>query len=175
MEMTNYTKEEINDAIYKVVTTQFKKDAKESHRIVEEVGYKIIKCDGSFKVRNPETYRYVQVEFSHGYFYNAKVYTVSGCKYFRAEDGLKAFDFVGQLETTRKVYDEPDPDYYESEAVIKHSQIKSMDSLAKCYDNDIKTTLEKIAKLQEDLIRYTEYKIEYETKARNLRKKYGLI
>ena len=35
------TNEVLNQAIYKVLTTQFKKDAKEEHKIVENAGYEI--------------------------------------------------------------------------------------------------------------------------------------
>ena len=43
---------DLNFAIFKVLTTQFKKDAKPYHELVESFGYTIDKCDGTFRVKS---------------------------------------------------------------------------------------------------------------------------
>lgn len=171
MKSTFYTKEEINRAIFKVLTTKYKKDAKEAHSIVEEVGYQVRKWDGTFDVQNPKTNRYVKIEINEEYN-RGKLFMMSGRKYFKSLAEITPFDFVGQLETTHRVYYEPICD--ESEAYVKYHKIKDCDYMATSCDNDIKQTLKKIEGLQKDLIRYTEWKIEYEAKANNYRKEYGL-
>ena len=166
----NYTREELNNAIFLVLFKQYKKEAKEAHSIVGEAGYKIEKWDGSFEVKNPKTARYLHIHWGD---YSGTLNMRSGSKRFKTTEELKRVDFVGQLDTTREVYFAPDE--YESEALRKYSDIKHQDSMAELYDNDIKQTLKKIASLQDDLIRYTRWKAEYEAKAKECRKEYGLI
>lgn len=59
----------INEAIAKVLTTQYKKDAREAHEIVESAGYTINKYDGNWWVKNPKTDRWVFLtyEWHHKY------------------------------------------------------------------------------------------------------------
>ena len=172
MNITNYTKEEINNAIYKVLITQYKQDAKEAHKIVKEVGYEVYKYDGSFGVRNPKSYRSVHIDFSK-YSNRGTLLIGSKRKRFDSCVELKPVDFVGQLETTRTAWQDPYFDE-ESEALTKYHNIKHNEYMAKSYDDDIKKTLEEIADLQKKIIRYTEYKAEYKAKAENYRKEYGL-
>lgn len=47
--------ETLNKAIYTVITTKYKKDAQEAHRLVESEGYVIYKDNGKFVVRNDKT------------------------------------------------------------------------------------------------------------------------
>ena len=173
MNNTNYTKEALNRAIFKVLTTKFKKDAKESHRIVEDVGYEIIKWDGSFQVTNPNTNRYVRIEETQGFYTHYRLRIWTDHKEVKSVDELKAVDFVGQLETTRKPYYEPYET--ESEAYLKYRGIKNADYWAESADKHIKEILDKLSSLQKDLIYYTEEKAKYEAKAKSLRKEYGLI
>ena len=173
MNDTNYTREEVNNAILKVLTTQFKRDAKESHKIVEEAGYEIYKYGGSFGVKNPKTHNIVRIDFSRGFNSRGRVNLRRNSKRFRSLEELKPIDFVGNLDTTRKAYCEWLP--YESEAHRKYDEIKRSDCMAMSYDEYIKKTLDKLASLQKDLIRYTQEKADYEQKARDARKKYGLI
>lgn len=49
--------ETLNKAIYTVITTKYKKDAQEAHRLVESEGYVIYKDNGKFVVRNDKTYK----------------------------------------------------------------------------------------------------------------------
>ena len=60
-------KQELIDAINRVLFTQFKKDAKEAHALVESYGFKIDKCDGFFGVQNPETHRTLRLKECNGW------------------------------------------------------------------------------------------------------------
>lgn len=55
-------KQELVDAINKVLFTQFKKDAKEAHKLVESYGFEIDKLDGFFRVYNPDTCKGICLE-----------------------------------------------------------------------------------------------------------------
>lgn len=52
-------KRELNQAIYAVLATKFKKDAYEAHELVKNAGYEIEKWDGKFHIRNRETNRLI--------------------------------------------------------------------------------------------------------------------
>lgn len=47
----------LEDAIYEVLDTRYKKDAKEAHALVESYGYKIDSAKRGYAVRNPKTGR----------------------------------------------------------------------------------------------------------------------
>lgn len=54
----------LEDAIYEVLDTRYKKDAKEAHALVESYGYKIHSAKRGYTVRNPETGRELEGWFS---------------------------------------------------------------------------------------------------------------
>lgn len=60
-------KQELIDAINKVLFTQFKKDAKEAHKLVESYGFEIDKYEGWFGIYNPETYKRLRLAEAHGW------------------------------------------------------------------------------------------------------------
>ena len=88
------SREELNKAILTVLTTQFKKDAKEAHSIVEDAGYEIYKQDGSFRVLKKDTHRLVYVKES---WRTTTVYTNLRNYRFENSRGVR-FDFVGYLD-----------------------------------------------------------------------------
>jgi hypothetical protein len=45
----------LNEAILKVITTKYKKDAEDAHSIVKAAGYEVYKSDGCYVVRNDKT------------------------------------------------------------------------------------------------------------------------
>ena len=57
----NTTTPTINDYIYRVLTTKYKKDDPEAFKLVENMGYEIYKYDGTFGVKNPETGAHVRI------------------------------------------------------------------------------------------------------------------
>ena len=95
MNQTQYTKEQINKAIFEVISTQFKKDAKDSHRIVEESGYDIYKMDGAFHVRNRETGKSIYARYND-YFTKILIYNYNKTASYKI--GEVKFDFVNYLE-----------------------------------------------------------------------------
>lgn len=85
----------LNEAIYKVIGTQFKKDMGEALEIVEKAGYKVSKWDSRFYVKNTNTGR--EVCLREGY----KGYKVCGngdVKHLIPWDGVCRMDLVGYLE-----------------------------------------------------------------------------
>ena len=62
---------ELNRAIYVILTTQFKKDAKEEHKMVENAGYEIWKNNGEWNIENPATHKSIRVsEIKYRYMSN---------------------------------------------------------------------------------------------------------
>ena len=79
MRNTMWTKEEINAAIYTVLTTQYKKNAPEAFEIVKAAGYAYDKNNGKFDVYNEKTHRRISlsdggwyknywIKVTHGYY-----------------------------------------------------------------------------------------------------------
>ena len=60
-------KQELVDAINKVLFTQYKKDAKEAHELVASYDLEIDKYDGFYGVYNPETYKRLRLVETHGW------------------------------------------------------------------------------------------------------------
>lgn len=93
----------LNEAIYTVLTTQYKKDAKEAHKIVENAGYTINKCSGHFEVTNPKNNRYVRINrdyYSYRYHCGmANVWCGTRCSEMRYER-LERIDYVNLLNTS---------------------------------------------------------------------------
>ena len=174
------TREELNKAIETVLTTQFKKDAKEAHKAVTEAGYVIYKWDGSFGVKNPATDR--EVRISYGSYSTKIVYTGnwSGVKLGWNSD-IK-FDFVGQLEK---------PINYEWIAIrhfeyrptrVKYEQLRSKRRDVEYHANEIRLIQEKKIKelqrqmeeLQRSLIYHVENRAKDQQALDQFRKELGL-
>lgn len=178
MKTTKYTKEQVNEAIYKVITHTYKKDCPEAHEIVKEAGYTFNRCNG-YEVHNPETHRMVYT-FVPEHCYRGRLWFSHYKRSLELSENTKKFDFVGCLDKEyNKVYwnevnccaygwDEKSP------AVRKYEKIRSDLRMAKSYKADIDRAMQKIAELQKDIVRYTEYACKYEQSAKELRKEYGL-
>lgn len=160
------SREEINKAILKVITTQFKKDAKEEHKIVEDLGYEIFKMDGDYRIRNKRTNR--GVYYSYGWL---KTYTTT---YRVGSIENIRFDFYGYLETTRKVYVEHDYWDDRSESVKRWESLRSAKARIKYTQVDIDRARREIDRLLDDIERATSLKAQYEQELKELRQKYGL-
>lgn len=93
MTTLNITKEELNKAIYEVVTNQFKKNCPESHEKVKTAGYEIAKWNGVFHVKNANTNRVLCMSVNK---YNYKR-SISYNPYRRMSPLTDKFDFVGCL------------------------------------------------------------------------------
>ena len=157
----------INEAIFTVLTTQFKKDAPEAFKMVESLpGCRVDKYQGSFDIRNTETNRWIsgrQVGW-RGYYIclnNTKI----------EEENAKKIDFYGFLFCERKRYYEP---YIESEAIKKYKELKSKKWSVDYAIRDLEETRKKIARLQSDLERYVLSKYKREEELEKYRKEIGL-
>jgi hypothetical protein len=60
----------LNEAIFKVITTKYKKDAEDAHRIVKAAGYEVYKSDGWYVVRNDKTGKAISSFYHKTHHYN---------------------------------------------------------------------------------------------------------
>lgn len=162
----------INDAIYAVITTKFKKDMKEAKKVVRGAGYTITKCYGSYwTVNNPVTGKYVYLSNDEYYY---KTFDIRGkrIKVKRGEDCK--IDFRAALdkpinkewEALRWIERRPTKKKYERLNSAKYSLRWRKQELAE--------TQKKIAELQARLIRETRSIVEAENKVSEVRNELGL-
>jgi len=165
----------LNEAVYKVISTQFKKDMGDALKIVEDAGYKVSKWDGRFYVKNTNTGR--EVCLREGY----KGYKVCGngdAKHLIPWDGVCRMDLVGYLEKpfNREWYkvqamrsDWRSPTWY------KWDRVRDAKYKVSCTVRDIEDTKRKIVeltnRLESDATRLAERKQNLVT----IRKELGLI
>lgn len=168
----------VNEAIYRVITTQFKKDMREAVEVVEREGYKVEKIEGGYKVRNPETRREVYISGNRYGYRRCIAYGVWNTKRINFEDHGAAFckfDFVGNLNKELN-YDwynrrewmgfQPTREKYQKLYDVKHS--------IEWKKRDIEGTKKKMMELQKDLERYLRWQIEDEMRLRDLRRELKL-
>lgn len=95
-------REKMNNAIAKVISASYKKDAKEFFKLVESE-YEVFKREGWFCVRNDKTDKTITISNSgygrHGYAYNIFFYKNGNNYHTRKCYNLGLVDFVGILET----------------------------------------------------------------------------
>lgn len=172
----------LNEAILKVISTQYKKDAKEAHQIVEDAGYTISKNYGCYYVRNPKTHRYVCLEHKDGRYYK-DYYDLNwgsmahGNKRFNDPKDAAVFDFVNMLNKPYNRDGNPTPytdTWNKSKAIESYSELKSLKRNIIQEENDIKSILSQIDTLQKKLIRATETKVKCAAKLDDFRKQCGL-
>ena len=175
--MTHTTdKKQINEAIYTVLTTQFKKNAKDAHQLVEAEGYQISKFDGSWQVRNNETGRKVWIQYSRG----------TGFSYLRGNgnsrihkfaDDFSKFDCVGYLD--KPLNDEWNEmnsyrfqeNRFKQSADVLHSARWDVDY----HTRQLASIQKQIEKLQEELVYHAGWKVKAEQKLVETRKNLGLL
>ena len=168
------TRAELNNAIYTVLTTQFKKYAKDAHRAVKEAGYTIDKWCGYYHVKNEATGRCLSVETSDGWY--RRTYYVRGCRKmatFENYEKLMKFDFVGCLEKSLNA------DYYQTNKAYhptldKYNRLKDAKFYVKYRNNDIEKLKKEIEKLQGQINEYTQWVRRDEKRLSDIRKEYGL-
>lgn len=185
MTNTRWTKEQVNEAIYTVLTTQFKKQAPEAFEIVKAAGYEYDKYNGRFNVYNGKTNRRISLDdggwyknywltVNHGY-YTANTTTYRG----ELEDLLakvKRFDFVGCLDKpmNREYYAMLHDADDNSQAVQKWQSLKYKKNCVQWRVEEIERIQLQMEKLQKDLMRAMERKVEYEQDVINYKKELGL-
>ena len=175
------TNEELNKAIWKVLNTQYKKDAKEAFKLVEENGYKVWKNGSStWTVNNPHTGKCIHLEHS---YYRSKLFYgnyTTQVESFRDSKDFKRvaekFDFVNCLKTpyNKVYYDMLYSMDNKSKSYDKYDRLKSAKWYLDYETRRIAKIQEDIAKLQAELVRATESKVKDEMKLKEVRKELGL-
>ena len=187
MKNTTFSKEQVNAAIWTVLRTQYKKEAKEAFDIVKAAGYEYEKLNGAFTVRNPETRKRISlqtggyswrdneyVQITYGY-YMCQVTKFTGVD--RYKNAKEKFDYVNCLNTPiNDVYwtEVKSSTYDSSTAVAKYDRIQSCKRRIKWREEDIEKIQKQLIELQEKLVRLGAEKMAAEQNLRAVRKELGL-
>ena len=165
----------LNEAIYKVIKTQFKKDMGGALAIVEQAGYKVTKWDGRFYVKNPRNNK--ELCLRTGY----KGYVVSGNGYDKCKfswDGICRMDLVGYLEKpfNREWYKvQAMRCDWKSPTIYKWERLRNAVYLVDCSVRGIEETKRKIAELTSALEHGATRLAERKQNLATIRKELGLI
>lgn len=180
---TNNT--ELNKAIWTVLSTKFKKEAKEAFKMVEAAGYEVYKngC-GTWTVRNNHTGKSIMLEYLSSYRTPGRLYFGDYGRHSRSIRSdewtvvATKFDFVNCLKTPRnRAYEEAcdAQNFRSSKAVAKYGEIKNKKWNIDYDERCIADIQKKIQDLQRDMMRYTEYKVNSQRALAQLRREYGLV
>lgn len=175
----------LNEAVYKVIATQFKKNMDGADKVVEEAGYRVMKTDGRFAVRTVrENGRCRDIEFGETYRgYKLIAWNGNSQRVYRYDtiDDLKKFNFEGFLTAPINVA------YADAEALNEYryggytetqrkmGRLRDAKSYIRYKADDIKKYKKQIAELQEKIEDAIRRQVQYEDDLRNIRKEYGLI
>ena len=173
-------RQELNKAIWKVLNSKFKKDAKEAFKMVEDAGYEVYKDGwGYWVVANRENHRFIHLQdnryrtiIQHGPY----VTHTHRCTEKETYAIEITFDFVGCLEkpVNQTWYDLRNGRKNKLTAVDKYNEIKFQKRMAESYAEDIEKTKKQIEKLQAELVRQATCKAQYEAKVQASKVKFGL-
>jgi len=175
----------INEAIVKVLLTQYKKDALEEHKFLEERCFEIYKYYGSWVVKDNFSKRAVSAErdktrwhkkekrWIHGDY--IKMYGRYTKNVFVPYNTDIKVDFVSFFTCTRPINYEESRYKYHSDAVEKWVRIQECKDAIARYEKGIKDSKEEINKYIELIADLSRHVAEGEADLQNLRKKYGLI
>lgn len=161
---------ELNKAILEVCLTQYKKDAKEAHKLVENAGFSIRKEDGQFVVSNNSNYKEVRVARKY-----RKIVVYSNGRRrteFPVENNTYdvKFDFYNYLTKPRNETYYTNYTYTPSQD--KYHSLKSARWDVDYYNERVNKIQKEIDRLQKDLVyaveRRTEAKARYENRRRDL-------
>lgn len=170
--MANRT--ELNNALFKVMTTQFKKNMREAVATVEAAGYKVEKFGGVYRVRNPKTGKVVYIDGK----YRSYVRTNGNAKDVEVivwKNDCRV-DFVGMLE--KPINTEWNKLYWTQAGITnywhKANRLINARRNVEWKKQDIERRQEQIRNLQEALLRDLRYEAEYEARLTAVRKELGL-
>ena len=174
----------VNEAIYRLLRVQFKKQLTEGELdIIKRAGFGIDKTNGHFTVyaNKDNTYGNRHLYINEGYRdyrvivwngYREKVYSFK-----TYEDMLTKFDFEGFLrapvnEAYRTVYyHEP----YRTETRAKMGRLRDAKRTIKYRKDDIEHVKKQIADLQATLESAIRWEMEAEAKLKDTRREFGLV
>ena len=167
----------LNKAMEMVLRTQFKKQVKEAHKIIEEAGYTINKIQGCYEITNPTTGRFIYIRhngyrstISHG-IYNSQQ------RMIKSEADYQKFDYAGCLNKPinkdyyEQIRNEEYSAYHKSEAMQK---LKSAKWSLKYEEDRIARIQKEVEKLNQELIRAAMAKARAIDKLNEVRKDIGL-
>lgn len=166
----------INEAILKVITSQFKKDEPEAFKTVEKAGYRVYKVDGHFVVKNGETGRYVTTNGHTPRYFGGGVYGYfvdRGWHYKQVAIAMGTrlkFDFVGCLE-------KPYPEYRRPVArptIEKYRKLQDAKRSVNYADERIEELQKKIQRLTDELVSAAEYRNQREHNLAIVKREIGL-
>lgn len=166
----------LNEAIYKVITTQFKKDMREAVELVEEAGYEINKSDGRFYVRNPKTQRFIESKYSQYRDITTLIGNRGEILKFRYTCNCH-FDFVGYLnkELNHVWYVmRNERAWYVSPTRKKYEKLQEAKRYLRYREEAVEKTKKDLADLQARLERDIEERVRYEQMLAETRKNLGL-
>jgi len=161
----------LNQAIYKVITTQYKKDMGEAYKIVTDAGFLPRKITGGWEVYNPETRRSVWVSYN-----NYKTYISYGWDHRRVEINFH-FDFEKNLRTPNNT------EWFEvrnrrrdwrGDTKIKMERLHDAKWTIEWRKRDIEHTKKKIEELQRELMSQMRSEIQSESCLDEIRKELKL-
>lgn len=161
---------ELNKAIYRVLTTQFKKNAPEAFAAVEAAGYTVEKWDGNWAVTNPRTGRKL---FMSGARYT---YLIHGNTFHHRTREYFKFDYVGCLEKPVSTYlrDKDNVWLQRNESTKNYEKLSNAKRDVKYQEDRIAYIQKQLAQLQADLITAVDCKAKRELDLANVRNKLGL-
>lgn len=163
---------ELNKAILEVCLTQYKKDAKEAHKLVESAGFSIRKEDGQFVVSNSSNYKEVRVTRKYR---KIVVYSNSWrSTAFPVENNTYdvKFNFYDYLTKPRNETYYINYTYAPSQD--KYRILKSAKWDVDYYDKRVTSIQKQIETLQKDLVYAVEHRTEAKARYESRRKDLGL-
>ena len=166
----------LNEAIFQVITHQYKKECEEAHAIVKAAGYTVTKQYGCFYVRNPKTHKYVAFEPHFGNYYGYYELTWSSAlprRYNSIPESI-AFNFVAMLNTPINRAWADSRWEHESLALCKYHNIRITKYEIANSDKRIKELKAQISALQDTMLREMASKVDHTNRLENYRKEYGL-
>lgn len=170
-------KQELVDAINKVLFTQFKKDAKEAHELVESYGFEIEKYDGYFGIYNPDTNRHLKLDEPYG---NHSVYIKYGRKLSNDEwhNQKLNFDVINYLYMPHNFeysyIRNRSNGWYDKPTKNKYYGLECAKSDVRHKDKEIESLKAQLVKVQEELIKAVEEKASITIRIEELRQELGL-
>ena len=160
----------LNEAIYIMFNTKFKKDAREAFNMIEKAGYEIWKNNGQWEIQNPKTGKYI---YAGQPYWNYKKGWVIVLHYGDCATELNdKIDFVNCLNTPINTAKRRHNGFNKFQEQRNNLRMVKRDIVWK--ENAIKDYKAKIVATQENLIRAVERKAKAEAELKELRKEYGL-
>lgn len=111
---TTFSKDQVNEAIARVLRNPSKKDCKEDHKVVEAAGYNTWKNNGHWFIQSKETGKYVGAEEKWQYVnryterrfgYRVQLSRAGAGYSEKFTTKLSAIDFVSFLDTPANAYE----------------------------------------------------------------------